>query len=113
MTYAVMTPAKTYNGTQIVPTFITDDKESAIKNAREIKAKFERKGWGSWANKVSIKAPMTAKGYWELAEKVSAYGHQVDMASQGNSFYGQDLLNWANTLRIRADEIANPESYAA
>lgn len=113
MTYAVLTPTKTSNGTKVLPTFISDDKDAAIAYARDTRAKLQAKGWDNWAAKISIKSPTTAKGYWELAEGASEYGHMLDDASNGNSFLGQKMIDWANILRVRADEEWNPEAYAA
>ena len=109
MTYAVLIPAKTINGTQIVPTLVTDDIEEAKTCAREYRAYLTRKGYDSWAKHIKIQSPKTAEGYMELAAKVSAYGHELDDWSNGNSFQGQNLISWGNILRRRADELHNPE----
>ena len=113
MTYAVFSPTKTSNGTKVLPTFVTDDKDAAIRYAQDTRAKLQAKGWDSWAAKVAIKAPTTAKGYWDLAQQVAEYGHMLDDATNGNSFLGQQMINWANILKVRADEEWNPEAYAA
>ena len=112
MTYAVLAPTKTAQGTQVFPVFITDDQDEAVNVARSRRSELQRKGYDSWAKKVAIKSPITADAYWKLAERTSEYGHMIDDASSGNSFRGQALIDWANILRVRADEIANPESYA-
>ena len=110
MTYAVLIPAKTINGTQIVPTLITDDIEEAKDCARQHKAILTRKGYHSWAERIKIQSPKTPEGYMELAAKAFEYGHELDDFSNGNSFQGQDLIGWGNILRRRADELHNPES---
>jgi hypothetical protein len=109
MTYAVIAPTKSINGTTLSPVFITDDIEAAKRVATRRRNELSAKGWDSWAKQVKIQSPRTPQAYMELAQKVSEYGHSVDDASRGNSFVGQDLINWANILRVRADELASPE----
>lgn len=112
MTYAVIAPTKINGQTKVTPTFFTDDVEEAKKVARENVEYLNRKGFKSWAKKVKIVSPKTPKGLIELADQALEYGQFLDWNSQGNSFVGVDLINWSNTLRVRADEIANPEVYA-
>lgn len=108
MTYAVIAPAKTYSGTQVVPVHVTDDIDEAKSIATRRRAEFEKKGWDAWAKQVKIQSPKNAEGHWELAEQLAAYAHQLDMASGGNSFKAQEMIGWVNTLKARADEMANP-----
>ena len=110
MTYAVLTPTKTINGTQVVPTLITDDIEEAKTYARQHRAILIRKGYDSWAKRIKIQSPKTPEGYMELAAKAAEYGHELDDWSNGNSFQGQNLIGWGNILRRRANELYNPEA---
>lgn len=108
MTFAVMAPDKTYSGVHVVPQLITDDEEAAKRTARRLRDHFTRKGWRNWAGQVKIQSPRTPQGYMDLADLVAGRGYDLDVASQGNGFAGPELINWANILRERADELANP-----
>ena len=108
MTYAVIAPGKTYSGVHDVPQLITDDVEAARREARRLVAKFTRKGWKSWAGRVKIQSPKTPQAYMDLADLAAGRGHDLDMAMQGNGSAGPELINWANILRKRADELASP-----
>jgi hypothetical protein len=112
MTYAVIAPTKTINGTAVLPVFVTDDVDAAKSVARRRYNELTAKGWDSWAKQIKVQSPADPAAYMELADKVAEYGHSLDWASQGNSFKGQEMINWANILRVRADEMHNPEAYA-
>jgi hypothetical protein len=112
MTYAVFTPARTFKGTAVVPMLVTDDQAEAITFATQRRDEFLARGWVRWAKLVTIQQPNNPEAYMELASRVADYGHMADINSNGNSFLGQRLINWANILRVRAAELANPEAYA-
>jgi hypothetical protein len=112
MTYAVFAPVKTDYNTRValMPIVITDDLDEAKKAATASRSRLQAKGFRHWAKQVTIKSPTTPAAYMDLASKVSAHGRQMDQESNGSSFKAQHLLNWANILRRRADELANPET---
>ena len=99
MIYAVITPVKTYEGTQMLPSMVTESIEEAQAYARQTKSRLEARKFYHWAKHVRIVTPKTPEGYRELSSQVLAYGHDLDYASNGNSIYAQNLINWGNKLR--------------
>lgn len=110
--YVVIAPAKTFAGIEDVVSLATDDMSAAQKAARQIAKKFEDKGYQSWAKRVKIYLPKTPQALIETAEKIEKRASELDIVSNGNSFFAQELFNKAKTLRVRADELVDPESYA-
>ena len=113
MTYAVIAPKRLMNQTvKPLVCFVTDDIEEAKKVAQSNRSALEKKGFKSWANKVRLVSPNTPDAYIDLANQALEMGKELDSNSNGNSFTGANLIEWSNTLKVRADELANPESYA-
>lgn len=104
MVYAVITPVKTWNGTQMVPSMVTEDINEAKNYARQTKLRLESRRFHHWAKHVRILAPTTPEGYREMSAKVLSYGHDLDFASNGNSIYAQNLIGWGNKLRKLASQ---------
>ena len=98
-TYAVITPVKTYEGTQMLPSMVTEDLDEAKNYARQTKSRLEARKFYHWAKHIKILSPKTAEGYRELAGQVLSYGHELDFASNGNSIYAQSMIEWGNRLR--------------
>lgn len=101
-TYAVITPVKTYEGTQMLPSMVTESIEEAQAYARQTRARLEARKFYHWAKHVRIVTPKTPEGYRELSSQVLAYGHDLDFASNGNSIYAQSMIAWGNKLRAQA-----------
>lgn len=99
MIYAVISPVKTYDGTQMLPSMLTEDINEAQAYARQTRARLVSKKFHHWAKHVRILAPKTAEGYRELSAKVLGYAHDLDFASNGNSVYAQSMIEWGNRLR--------------
>ena len=99
MIYAVISPVKTYDGTQMLPSMLTEDINEAQAYARQTRARLVSKKFHHWAKHVRILAPKTAEGYRELSDKVLGYAHDLDFASNGNSIYAQSMIEWGNRLR--------------
>ena len=99
MIYAVICPVKTYDGTQMLPSMLTEDINEAVRYARQTRARLISKKFHPWAKHVRILAPKTPEGYQELSDKVLGYAHDLDFASNGNSVYAQSLIEWGNRLR--------------
>ena len=98
-TYAVITPVKTWNGTEMVPSMLTESIEEAKNYARQTKSRLEARKFYHWAKHIKIVAPKTPEGYRELSDKVLGYAHDLDFASNGNSIYAQSMIEWGNRLR--------------
>ena len=114
MTYAVIAPKKFSNqSVKSLVCFVSDDIDEAKKVAQSNRDLLAKKGFQSWANKVRLVSPNTPDAYIDLANQALEMGRELDSNSNGNSFAGSNLIDWSNTLRIRADELASPESYAA
>lgn len=108
--FIVIAPAKTYNGIEDAVILATDDIDSAKRCAKQTSDKFKAKGFDSWARRVKVKAPKTPAAMVEMAELIVKRASDLDWSSNGNSFEAQDLYEKAKTLRVRADELANPEN---
>jgi hypothetical protein len=113
MTYAVIAP-KRINGTvKLTAIAVSDDIDEAKTIAKKTFTTYTNKGFDAWANQVKVKSPKTPDGFYEVAEMVAEYGHSIDWASNGNSFKAQSLIDWANILRTRAIQLADPELCAS
>jgi hypothetical protein len=97
---------------KVTSVFFSDDLDAAKSVAASTVKELKVKGFDSWAKRVKLVRPITADGLFELSEMAAEFGHELDWNSQGNSFQGQKMIDWANTLRLRADQLANSESYA-
>jgi len=104
MTYVVISPVKTYDGTKIIPTLVTDDVEEAKGYARQQRDRLTARGFHHWAKHIKVLAPKTSEGYRELSAQILEYGHDLDFAKNGNSIYAQNLIGWGNKLRRLANE---------
>lgn len=113
MTYAVIAP-KRINGTvKLTAIAVTDDIDEAKTIAKKTFKSYSTKGFDAWAKQIKVKRPTTPEGFYEVAEMVAEYGHSIDWASNGNSFKAQSLIDWANILRTRAIQLADPELCAS
>lgn len=99
MIYAVICPVKTWDGTQMVPTLITEEISEAQAYARQTRARLVSKKFHHWAKHIKIICPKTSEGYRKLSDKVLGYAQDLDFASNGNSIYAQSMIDWGNRLR--------------
>lgn len=93
--FVVMTAIK---GGGTAPALVTCDLDDAKYEAGKLRKGFEQKGWKSWAERVSIKAPKTSAAYTAMAEAVDA-----EIERQGNNSYRTSrLMIAASNLRSAA-----------
>jgi hypothetical protein len=106
MVYIVFAPGK--KGKEYV-SLVTTDLEAAKSDAIKLRNKYQQKGWDSWANRVRIVQPKTAKFACELANELVHKGNALDMMNQGGTFrgdgsviamgYAECFYEWASILR--------------
>jgi len=106
--YVLMEPRKN-NEERVYAVF--EDLEEAKESARNLRKKFEDKGWESWANRVSLRIPSPQLAR-ELANKLIDEGNTIDMMNQSRTFRGDSQViavgsmeakyHWAGLLRKHA-----------
>jgi hypothetical protein len=108
MTYLVIAPKKINNTSKVVPVMMFDDLEAAKSAAKSEQLSYRYPNYQALVKLIKVKHP---EAFIKYAELVSEYWQELDWNSSGNSFYVQPLREIEKTLRIRADELVNPESY--
>lgn len=63
---------------------VTDNKERAIEIAKKCKSGYVKKGWDSWAKKVSVRLIKTSAYALKIHNQLIQLGNTMDMYNQGS-----------------------------
>jgi hypothetical protein len=98
MKFVVMEPKKVNGVVKIVPVLLTEDQDKAVRRGKDTRQGLRNKGFESWALKVKVRGISCKAAYEFHAKLFLEYGHYLDSISNGNSFMGQQLIDWGNEL---------------
>jgi len=93
--YIVYTPGR--KNTEVVYA-VFDNLDKAQECARNQRQRFLDKGWESWANKVRIAQPTDHNFALEVANELIRQGNFLDMANQGGTFKGDNVVIAAGNM---------------